>query len=104
MRAGMDCKTTFTIIRPVMKIRLQNFFSRGVTQRNGWTLLEMMIGIGIASLVFAAVAMLTVYTARAFAGLANYDDLDRYSRNALDTITREIRQTRGVVAFQTNAM
>lgn len=66
------------------------------------TLIEIVVAIGIASLVFTAVAMLTIYTARSFVALGNYDDLDRYSRNALDRMSREIRQTRGVWNFRTN--
>ena len=38
------------------------------------------------------------YTGRSFAALANYVDLDTYSRTALDTMSREIRQTRRLVA------
>ena len=68
------------------------------------TLMEMLIAVAIASLVFAAVAALSVYTTRSFVAMGNYADLDQYSRGALDTMSREIRQTRSLVSFQTNRL
>lgn len=62
------------------------------------------MAIGVGSIVFTAVAALIVFTARSFVALGNYNDLDRYSRNALDVLSREIRQTQGVVMFQTNQL
>jgi prepilin-type N-terminal cleavage/methylation domain-containing protein len=66
--------------------------------RAGLTLLELMIAMGIGGIVLAGLASLMFYTGRSFAALANYVDLDAYSRNALDTMSREIRQTRRLVA------
>jgi hypothetical protein len=54
--------------------------------------------MAIGSRVLAGLAALMFYTGRSFAALANYVDLDAYSRNALDTMSREIRQTRRLVA------
>ena len=45
---------------------------------------------------------LTVYGARTFVALGNYVDLDEQSRNAVDIIGREIRNSSAVVGFQTN--
>ena len=86
-----------------MMCRLQNETSQA-TRSRGMTLMEMMVAIAIASLVFTAVAMLSIYTARSFVAMGNYDDLDRYSRNALDVMSREIRQTRSLVFYQTNML
>ena len=63
-------------------------------RRAGFSLVEMMVALGIASLVMVATASLTSYTGRSFAALYNYSDLDQASRNALDTMSKQIRQTR----------
>jgi len=73
-------------------------------QRTGFTILEMLIGLGVASLVLGAVAVVAIYSARSFVALGNYADLDRASRNALDVLTRDIRQARGLTAFKTNKL
>src|SRR5688500_13012296 len=70
----------------------------GRRRRAGLTLVEFMVALGIGGLVLAGMAALLFYTGRSFASLANYVDLDNYSRNALDTMSREIRQTRRLVA------
>jgi prepilin-type N-terminal cleavage/methylation domain-containing protein len=67
-------------------------------KRAGFTLVETMVSVGIGGLVLLGVAALMFYTGRSFAALANYVDLDTYSRNALDTMSREIRQTKRLVA------
>ena len=68
------------------------------------TLVELLIAVGIGGIVFAAVALLTFYSARSFAALTNYVDLDKYSRNALDQMISEIRQADGVTNFTTTRL
>jgi len=70
----------------------------------GFTLVELMVACGIAVLVFAAIGFTTVFTARSFLAIGNYADLDNASRNALDIMSRDIRQTRGLTAYQTNQL
>ena len=77
---------------------------RQTHRRRGMTLIELLAAVGVGSLVLAAVGSLTVFTARSFEALKNYDSLDRYSRNALDTMSREIRQTRALTYYQTNKL
>jgi len=72
--------------------------------RTGFTILEMLIALGVASLVLGAVAGVAIYSARSFVALGNYADLDRASRNALDVMTRDIREARGLTAFTTNKL
>jgi prepilin-type N-terminal cleavage/methylation domain-containing protein len=71
---------------------------------SGLTLLEMLVALSIASLVFAALGTLAVFTARGFVATGNYADLDRASRNALDVITRDIRESRSVAIFSNTKM
>jgi prepilin-type N-terminal cleavage/methylation domain-containing protein len=68
-------------------------------QRSGMSLVEMMVASAVAGLVLTAVAMLSVYSARSFVAMGNYADLDQASRNALDVMSREIRQTRGLNSY-----
>lgn len=64
------------------------------------TLIEMTVAIGIASIVFVVVAMLSIYTAKSFAALGNYATLNQYSRNALDILTRDIRDAKRLISYQ----
>jgi hypothetical protein len=59
----------------------------------GLALVEMLVGIGIAGVAVMALSSLTSYTARSFAAMLNYADLDKASRNALDLMSQQIRQT-----------
>jgi len=63
------------------------------------TLVEIMIGAGIGSLTGAAILALVFFSARSFAALSNYVDLDVYSRNALDKMCSEIRQANRLMVY-----
>lgn len=60
--------------------------------------------MSIASVVFAAMASFTIYTARSFVAIGNYGDLDRASRNALDILTRDIRESRSLSSYASNKL
>jgi len=66
--------------------------------RAGFTLVEFLITLAVGSIIFLAVAVLGIYAGRSFAGLANYTDLDARSRNALDRLTRDVRQVNRLTA------
>ena len=68
------------------------------------TLVELMIGIGVGSIVLAVVSVLTVFGARSFATLGNYSIVEQQTTTGIDQITRELRQASGVVSWQTNAL
>jgi prepilin-type N-terminal cleavage/methylation domain-containing protein len=65
--------------------------------RAGMTLVEVLVTTAICGLVLMGLASLVFYTGRSFAALANYVDLDAKSRNALDSMSREIRQSKRVI-------
>jgi hypothetical protein len=67
-----------------------------------FTLMEFLVATGLASLVLAAVASMTIYATRSEIAIVNYSDLDTKSRYGLDVISREIRQAQALTAFQTN--
>ena len=68
------------------------------------TLVEMLVAVAIASVIFAAVAALSVYTAKSFAALGNYTALNQYSRNALDILSRDIREAKALISYQPNRL
>lgn len=73
------------------------------TQReSGLSLLEMMVAMGIGTMLLAAMAAFAVFTSRSFVATGNYADLDRASRATLDTLTRDIRQARSMSTYKTN--
>ena len=65
----------------------------------GFTLVEMLVGLGLGSIVMTMVAALSVYTSRAFYSMTNYVDLDVHSRSAVDIIGRELREATAVVSW-----
>src|SRR5216117_2632237 len=67
----------------------------------GMTLVELLIAIGISGMIFVAVGMMIFFSGRSYAALANYVDLDNKSRQALDMMSKEIRQVDGVTAAGT---
>jgi prepilin-type N-terminal cleavage/methylation domain-containing protein len=73
-------------------------------RRSAFTLPEMLVSSGIGGIVLAAVAALSIFSSRSFVAIENYMDLDRASRNALDQLTREIRQTIALTGFATNEL
>jgi hypothetical protein len=60
--------------------------------------------MAIASIIFAAVSSLSLFSARSFVAMGNYAELDAASQNALDVMSREIRQTKSLTTFQTNIL
>jgi hypothetical protein len=65
-------------------------------------LVEVMVALGLGSLVLATVGALSLYGARSSIAIVNYTDLDARSRSALDVTGRDIRQAVALLAFETN--
>ena len=63
------------------------------------TLVEVLVAMGVGSVVLVAVGSLMFYTIRSFVALGNYNDLDQASRNALDVLSRDIRQTKSLKSY-----
>ena len=70
----------------------------------GMTLLETLVALGISSIALVTLAAFAFYSARSFAAIGNYVDLDNTSRKAVDLMTKEIRQTTALSDYQTNAL
>lgn len=69
-----------------------------------WTLVEMMVAVAVFSIASAALASLFLYSIKGFASLANYAMLDRENREAMDFLSKEIRQATDVTAYNSNAL
>jgi hypothetical protein len=59
---------------------------------------ELLVAVALGGVVLTAVMTLAFFSARSFAAMANYVDLDNGSRNALDIMSREIRQADRLVS------
>ena len=68
----------------------------------GMTLIELMIGLGLGSLVLGVVATLYMTSIVNFAGLSNYAQLTGQSRLSLDRISRDVREATQIVSCNTN--
>jgi Tfp pilus assembly protein PilW len=75
-----------------------------VTKRAGWTLIELMLAIGVGTLVLGSVGSVMVFMNRTLDATANYAELDRQSRAALDTMVRDIRQAGGLTNFTSTTL
>ena len=71
---------------------------------SGVTLVEFLIAVAVGMVTIGALGSLSLYSGRTFAGLMNYSDLESASRRALDTMTKEIRQTSWLTSYSTNQL
>jgi len=76
----------------------------GKTHQRGiraFTLTDMSVAIAVSGIILTALVSFTVYAAKSFAAMQNYVDLEQKSQNALDTMTRDIRETQRLTDFST---
>jgi type II secretory pathway pseudopilin PulG len=64
------------------------------------TLVEVMVTVAVSSIILTLAGSLWLFGSRSFAAMSNYTDLDAKSRNALDLMSRDIRQATRVTGFQ----
>jgi len=55
--------------------------------------------MGVGFIILAIVGSLSLWSGKSFAAMANYMELDNNSRNALDLMTREIREVQGLHSY-----
>jgi hypothetical protein len=68
-----------------------------------WTLVEMMMGVGVFSISGLALATIFLFSVRSYTAMANYAVLDQYNRQAMDQLTYEIRQAQQVTGYSSNS-
>ncbi len=79
------------------------YIKRPVKPAAAWTLVEMMVGLGVFSVASLALAMVFLFSLRSYTAMANYAVLDQYNRQAMDQVTYELRQATQVLNYQSNA-
>ena len=72
--------------------------------RQGWTLAEMMVAVALFSLGSMSLMGLYIFSVKTTASLVAYSELDQRNRQAMDLLTREIRQARWVRHYTTNSI
>jgi Tfp pilus assembly protein PilV len=72
--------------------------------RRAWTLVEMMVAVGIFSLCGIGLMGLYLFSVKSMASMYNYCLLDQCNRQAMDQLTREIRQATKVLNYTTNSV
>ena len=80
------------------------FIKRSSKSKRGFTLIEVLVASGIFGVASVALCSIYLFSTKSFVTLANYAELDKINRNAVDTLTREIRQARQVVDVQANSI
>jgi hypothetical protein len=84
---------------------LQIAFSHRPARRIcGMTLVEMLVAVGVGSLVLLVMGMVFVTSSFNFAAMGNYMIMDRASRNALDKMTQDIRNSADLTNFTSSRL
>jgi len=65
----------------------------------GMTLAEMLISVGIGSMILLVMGVVFVSSLFSFAELGNYISMDQTSRNALDRMTMYIRRAKDLTSY-----
>ena len=68
------------------------------------TLLEMLIAVGVGSLVLMSLMMVFMTSNRSFIAMGNYVNLDQTSRLAVEKMTRDIRNSQNLTSFSSNQL
>src|SRR5260370_34478337 len=67
--------------------------------RKAFTLVEMMVAVGLGSLLFLAVAAFSLYVSRSYVPMTNYADMDEQGQLALDRFTQQVRQVKSLTSY-----
>jgi hypothetical protein len=70
--------------------------------RAAFTLLEMLVAFMVGSMAIGGVCTISISAAFNYQAMGHYATMDNQSRNALDVISREVRDSSQLVAFSTN--
>ncbi len=68
------------------------------------TLVEVLIAVGIASMLLAVVAVVTLYTARSSAAVVDYVNLTGQNRLVVDRMSKWLRQASEVTSFSSSEL
>src|SRR5436190_19152572 len=87
----MDCKITSTEQRPGVG-------DKRISEQ-AFTFVEVMMASGVGIMALLVIMLLSLYSSRSFAAIANYVDMDERSQLALDKMSREIRQAHRLIDY-----
>src|SRR5260221_3164416 len=99
MRPGMEWPVTCPLASNLLfGSRLMNRHpsNREPRRCKAMTLVEMIVGVGVGSLVLMSVMAVYLTSSRSFAGMGNYVVMEQSSRSALDQMTRDIRRSKNL--------
>lgn len=85
-----------------MRLYQQSSKGRARSGAGGMTLTEMMVAVGVGSVVLMVVCAIFVTSNRSFADMASYVSMNQASQEALAQMTRDIRKSRKLISFGTN--
>jgi len=69
-----------------------------------FTLVELLISVGIASLLMIVCLSLSLYTTRSIASLTDTVDLGARSRHAIDRMSQKLRQASAINSFSASSV
>lgn len=87
-----------------MKCYQKSVIQGSPRRMRGMTLPELLVGVGVGSLVLAMLGLVFTTSSRSFAAMGNYVSMDQKGRNALDQMTMNIRKAKNLVSFSTNQL
>jgi Tfp pilus assembly protein PilW len=67
------------------------------------TLVEMTVSVVIGAIIMGAALALVIFSAKTYSSIADYDDLNRKGRNALDLISQDVRQSQHLSSYVSNS-
>lgn len=74
------------------------------SRQMAFTIIEVMIATVLASIVGVIIATFAIFSARSFAAMTNYADMNQDSQLAIDKMSKDIRQTRQLTAVSSNSL
>ena len=80
------------------------FIEKKKTGCGAFTLVEVLMAVGISVLVVAAVLALSFFSSRSFVAMTNYTDLGLAGQLAMDKFSRELRQANSVTDWRSNSI
>lgn len=83
-----------------MKIQRHFSFRRqGAPFRRGWTLLELMVGVSLSTVILGSMLPTGMAVNTSMVAIGNYCDLNEASCKTLDSMSRDLRNTATVIGF-----
>lgn len=65
----------------------------------GFTMVEMLVSVGLGTILLSGVMILYINGIRSFVAMGNYQNLDAKSCNTLDVLSREIRNSTVLLSY-----